>query len=570
MFKDLKVLHKLLAGFIFVSAITLIISIVGYVGISKQGAEFQQVVKTAPLVDAAMEMKINVARDMQMIMELLASEAKKDLDDVWREHETFAKGFDLYSEAILQGAETDEGRIYATESEALRRIVKEADTYHNDQFLPRIKGIYDLIQQKLSGKIIDEDKLSRLDEEADAVGEKMLAMIGGIEDGAKEQIKSAQQKALDVSKQASTVMFIAAVVGVLLALSAGIILARVITTPIKSAVNHAERMATGDLRQRLRIDQKDEIGILSNALNKMTESLQSMIADVSDGTKTLTASATELSAISEQMNQSSGETAEQCRSVASAAEEMSANMNSVAASSEQAATGVQIVATAAEEMSATVNEIAKNSERASLITGAAVSKAQSATQKVNELGSSAKEISKVTEVITEISEQTNLLALNATIEAARAGEAGKGFAVVANEIKELAKQTAEATSEIKAKISGIQQSTESTVTEISEISEVINNINEIVATIATAVEEQSVTTQEIAQNVSQAAQGIQSVNENIGQSSQVSSTIAEDISRVNQSNDEINSGSAQVLTSSRELSTLAEKLNQMINQFKIA
>ena len=71
----------------------------------------------------------------------------------------------------------------------------------------------------------------------------------------------------------------------------------------------------------------------------------------------------------------------------------------------------------------------------------------------------AQSISKVTEVITEISEQTNLLALNATIEAARAGEAGKGFAVVANEIKELAKQTAEATKEIKTKIEGIQTST---------------------------------------------------------------------------------------------------------------
>jgi methyl-accepting chemotaxis protein len=69
------------------------------------------------------------------------------------------------------------------------------------------------------------------------------------------------------------------------------------------------------------------------------------------------------------------------------------------------------------------------------------------------------EISKVTETITEISEQTNLLALNATIEAARAGEAGKGFAVVANEIKELAKQTSDATQEIKRKIESVQAST---------------------------------------------------------------------------------------------------------------
>jgi methyl-accepting chemotaxis protein len=83
------------------------------------------------------------------------------------------------------------------------------------------------------------------------------------------------------------------------------------------------------------------------------------------------------------------------------------------------------------------------------------------------LGSSAKSIGNVVETITEISEQVNLLALNATIEAARAGEAGKGFAVVANEIKELAKQTAEATQDIRLKIETIQGSTEGTVTEIS-------------------------------------------------------------------------------------------------------
>lgn len=79
------------------------------------------------------------------------------------------------------------------------------------------------------------------------------------------------------------------------------------------------------------------------------------------------------------------------------------------------------------------------------ITDEAVSEAKSASDNVDELGKAAQEISKVTEAITEISEQTNLLALNGTIEAARAGEAGKGFAVVANEIKELARQTAEAT-----------------------------------------------------------------------------------------------------------------------------
>jgi methyl-accepting chemotaxis protein len=188
---------------------------------------------------------------------------------------------------------------------------------------------------------------------------------------------------------------------------------------------------------------------------------------------------------------------------------------------------------------------------------------------VDELGSAANEIGKVVETITEISEQVNLLALNATIEAARAGEAGRGFAVVANEIKDLAKQTAEATLEIKGKIGAIQGSTAETVTEIDQISKIINDVNEIVTIIATAVEEQSVTTKEIAGNVAQASQGIQEVNENVAQSSSVSAEIASDISGVNQSAGEISSSSAQVNLSAEELNRMGVKLNEMVGKFKV-
>ncbi len=109
----------------------------------------------------------------------------------------------------------------------------------------------------------------------------------------------------------------------------------------------------------------------------------------------------------------------------------------------------------------------------------------------------ANEINKVTETINEIADQTNLLALNATIEAARAGEAGKGFAVVANEIKELAKQTTEATREIKQRIDGVQESSNKTISAINSITTTITNSSDVVSGMAAAVEEQAVTTQEI-------------------------------------------------------------------------
>jgi methyl-accepting chemotaxis protein len=191
-----------------------------------------------------------------------------------------------------------------------------------------------------------------------------------------------------------------------------------------------------------------------------------------------------------------------------------------------------------------------------------------ASEKVNRLGGDVQEIGKVTEVITEISEQTNLLALNATIEAARAGEAGKGFAVVANEIKELARQTAQATGEIKAKITAIQDSAGDTVGEIERISKIIHNVNDIVATIATAVEEQAVTTGEIAENLSQASLGIKEVNRNVSEVSAVSGDISSDIQEVSQSSGDMNIVSSQLSTHAQDLLKLSDRLTAVVKKFR--
>lgn len=119
-------------------------------------------------------------------------------------------------------------------------------------------------------------------------------------------------------------------------------------------------------------------------------------------------------------------------------------------------------------------------------------------------------------MITSIAQQTNLLALNATIEAARAGAAGKGFAVVAGEVKELAKQTAQATQEIGQKIGAIQSDATASVQAIERISDVIHDIDALQASIAAAVEEQTATTEEIARHMADASRRSEGIASTIG------------------------------------------------------
>ena len=163
-------------------------------------------------------------------------------------------------------------------------------------------------------------------------------------------------------------------------------------------------------------------------------------------------------------------------------------------------------------------EIARNAEQASTIASGASELAQVSNETIARLGTSADEIGKVIDVIQDIADQTNLLALNATIEAARAGAAGNGFAVVATEVKELARKTAEATEDIRHRIQGIQSSTSEAVQAIGKISHVIDEVKDVSRTIASAVEEQSITTREIAQNVAETSKAAETVSVGVSQS----------------------------------------------------
>jgi methyl-accepting chemotaxis protein len=314
---------------------------------------------------------------------------------------------------------------------------------------------------------------------------------------------------------------------------------------------------------------RDEFSELSAYVHSFLANIRTLVRDVNENSVKLSTSSESLSEISKKIDAGSTDSANRTTSVAAATEEMSTNMNSVAAATEEAAANVNVMTTATEEISSTVGEIQQSTVNAKRITGEAVHQASDISTKVDELGESAINIGKVTETIAEISDQTNLLALNATIEAARAGEAGKGFAVVANEIKDLAKQTAEATGEIQQRIDGIQSSTNTTVEGIKKISGIISEIDEIVSSIASSLDEQSATMSELTSNITQAGDGISEVSENVAQSSAVSQQISEDIAEVSRAVAAISDDTSEVRRNADELRQYSQTLKGLIEKFKL-
>jgi methyl-accepting chemotaxis protein len=350
-----------------------------------------------------------------------------------------------------------------------------------------------------------------------------------------------------------------------------VLFSRSIIRPILHLVDRMRDIAEGegDLRGRITVTAKDEVGQLAESFNVFVEKIQTMVQQVKDKLGPLNDSSSSLSGIAVSLAAGAGQSLEKASIVAAAGEELSSSMHSIAASMEQAATNVSMVSENAVQMTENIKEVIQSTGQAGQISTEAVTQATKASQQVGELGIAASEIEKVIETITEISEQVNLLALNATIEAARAGDAGKGFAVVANEIKVLANQTAQATNEIKKKVSDIRHSTDGTVKEIEAITKVNNQINEIVQLITIKVEEQYAATNDIAENVSQAALGIGEVNENVAQSSIVSSEIAQDIIDVTQTAQEISNSSSLVNERAAGLAELSVQLKKIVDRFQV-
>jgi methyl-accepting chemotaxis protein len=281
------------------------------------------------------------------------------------------------------------------------------------------------------------------------------------------------------------------VIAVALAVGLALLVARMIVAPLRQVSSVLDAVADGDLTHDAGVEQRDELGQMATALRRASTTLRQTVSDLGGHSTELATAANSLTATSRQSASSADAGARQAASVAQSAAVMSST--------------IQTVAAGAEEMGASIREISESATQGAGVASRAVAVAANTTDVMAKLGESSAEIGNVIKVITAIAAQTNLLALNATIEAARAGEAGKGFAVVASEVKDLAQETAKATEDIGRRVAAIQTDTTGAVAAIGEISEIIARISDFQTTIASAVEEQTVTTNEMSRNVTEAA-----------------------------------------------------------------
>ncbi|PWJ56227.1 methyl-accepting chemotaxis protein [Quadrisphaera granulorum] len=352
---------------------------------------------------------------------------------------------------------------------------------------------------------------------------------------------AAATQAQEASDTAVKVLVGIALVALVASVTLALIITRSITRPLDHVRAVLRTVAAGDLRARAGIVGQDELASVSTSLDHTLDEFGRAMTAVIATTGQLTGTAQVLDQLA--------------ADVAAKADESSAQADLVSAAAASVSMSVDTVAMGSGEMQTAIGEISASAAEAAAVASQAVEAVEATTTTVARLGTSSQEIVSVVNLITSIAEQTNLLALNATIEAARAGELGKGFAVVAGEVKELARQTAQATEEISQRVSSIQGDTNGAVSAIERISEVISRINDHQTTIAAAVEEQSATSQEMTRNVADAASGSQEIAANV---SSLAAGAADSRSRATEARD-----------ASSELAALGSRLQAAVAGFTV-
>ena len=414
--------------------------------------------------------------------------------------------------------------------------------------------------------------------------EKLNSILLEISDYNDQTSKEMMAQANEDFKSSTRAIIIVLAAAVVLAIAVGTFIGRLISVPLNKVVANVNEIARGNLTvDAVKLNTKDEIGILAQAVNQMTANLRDLIQHTSASAEQVASSSEELSASSEQQALATSQVAAAIADVAAGTEKQSIAIDKTSMAIEQISAAIQQVA-------ATSSEVAEQAGHTSLAAQDGQKVIDQAIKQMNKIGHAtdltqgavdklaqgSRMIGEITDVISDIASQTNLLALNAAIEAARAGEQGRGFAVVAEEVRKLAEQSSKAANQIAELINENQVNINNAVAAMQTGNQDVKHGIEMVSSVGATFEQiagsinQSVNSiQEVSASVEEMAGGSQQIVNAISQIDTISKQNLSQSQTVSAATEEQSASVEQISSSSQALAKMAQDLQLAVSKFSV-
>jgi methyl-accepting chemotaxis protein len=509
---NLKIGVKILTGFIIMAIISACIGVFGIYSINKINGLSTQLYENianplAQLVVATQDYGTIRARIRDMVLANNSNDVNAYIEQMNSASDDFDKQLNEITKTLLN----DQGR------EAISNLKQNKEKY-----------------MKVANKIVELSKENRDAEAINLINNDLKTAQNNLEATFNQFINLKTNKAKSFSvttdntyKSSELATLIVLIIGIVVAISLGLFVSKLISNPIKKIMLGAEKIADGDLNVYFDISTNDEVGILAKAFEKMSNNLNEVMTNINDASSQVATGSKQIADSSNALSQGAAEQASTVEELTASVEEISAQIRLNADNGSKA-----------NELAAKVKENAETGN------GQMIEMLRS----MEEINASSNNISKIIKVIDDIAFQTNILALNAAVEAARAGQHGKGFAVVAAEVRNLAAKSSGAAKETTDMIESSIKKVEYGRKIADETASALNSIVTGVTDVASLIDQIAVASNE------QAA-GIEQINQGIIQVSQV----VQDNSAT----------SEEVAAASQELSSQAELMHQEAAKFKL-
>jgi methyl-accepting chemotaxis protein len=508
----MRIGFKLILGFVGVALIAGVVGVIGIINIRTIDAADTKLYEmmAVPLGDLA---KLGMASQRLRInvRDYVDAETPAERQKVFQTIEALEKEIHEIEKAYEKTILTEAARA------VFQKYKNAMDRYQ--ELFKNVKVFSD------SGKLILAKEI--VDGEGAKAARDVRAEMGVLIESKAKLAKETADENTVTANQATIMMIVAILIGVLLAVGLGIFLTISITRPLAEGVSFSQKVAGGDLTAAVNVDSKDELGDLAKALNETVARLKDSMTQIMEA--------------SSQVKTASEQIAQGNQDLSARTEQQAAAVEETAASMEEMATSIKANTQNSQEVNTLSIDASNKAGQGVGVVGQVVTAMEGITQ-------SSQKISQIIEVMNNIAFQTNLLALNASIEAARAGEQGRGFAVVAVEVRKLAQRSEEASREISTLITESNSRVAAGNELVKKAGTSLDDINASVGKVKNLVAEITAASQEQLSGVDQINKTIMSLDQNTQQNS---SLVEESAS------------------AAEELSSQAEELFAIVSQFKI-